>query len=66
MATIYTTDGDYLSQGLQGSDVCDHAIQTARMWAEQRNEAVVLEDDDGVWLVQPDGSTSDYSHAWAL
>lgn len=53
MATIYTTDGETLSDGLQGCDACDEAILAAERIAEERGEDVILEDDDGTWLVTP-------------
>lgn len=56
MATIYTyKTTDIITDGLQGSDVCDEAIIAARYAAKERGEAVVLDDDDGVWLVHPNG-----------
>ena len=53
MASIYTTGGDTLSDGLQGCNVCDEAIQSAQRQADQRGTEVVLDDDDGSWLVHP-------------
>ena len=56
MAEIYDYEtGDAITVGLQGSRVCDEAIQAARRIAADRNEPVELHDDDGVWLVHPDG-----------
>lgn len=60
MASIIDIDtGDYITQGLQGCSVCDTAIHTARRIAAERNEAVILDDDDGEWLVQPDGTVTE-------
>lgn len=59
MASIYTMDGDTLTEGLQGCDTCDEAILAARQTADQRGESVHLSDDDGEWIVYParaDGS----------
>lgn len=56
MAAIYDLEGCALTQGLQGSDTSDEALQTARRMAADRGEAVHLDDDDGEWLVDPDGS----------
>lgn len=56
MATISDMQGQYLSQGLQGRNACDAAIQAARRMAAERNEDVLLDDDDGEWIVHPDGS----------
>ena len=39
--------------GLQGCDVCDKAIQTAKRIADDRGSAVALADDDGYWIVHP-------------
>ena len=56
MAEIYDYEtGDELTAGLQGSSVCDEAIQAARWLAADRGEPVELHDDDGEWLVHPDG-----------
>jgi len=55
MATIYTVNGDQLSSGLQGSDVCDEAKRIAKQTARERNEAVVLEDAGEQWTVHPTG-----------
>lgn len=62
-ATIYTTDGNILTQGLQTADVCNEAIRVARSTAAQRSEDVVLDDSDGVWLVRPDGKAVEISRA---
>lgn len=57
MAEIYSYEEGYvIAVGLQGSDVCDDAIDTARRIAADRDERVELHDDDGVWIVSPDGS----------
>lgn len=56
MAAIYNYQtGDFITQGLQGCTMCDEALQIARHEAATRNEPVVLEDDDGQWVVSPDG-----------
>lgn len=56
-AAIYDAEtGDTITEGLQGCHVCDEAIQTARRIAAERDEPVHLTDDDGEWLVKPDGS----------
>ena len=56
MATIYYAEtGEYCTQGLQGSDVCDEAWQTAeRIAADNPEREYVLEDDDGVYLFSGD------------
>jgi hypothetical protein len=62
MATIYDPEtGNTLTDGLQGSKVCDEAINAARRKAADRGKDVVLEDDDGTWLVKPDGSAEEFS-----
>jgi hypothetical protein len=54
MATIYDYEtGQEMTCGLQGSSVCDVAIRVAQDLADHKDEPVVLEDDDGVWLVHP-------------
>lgn len=58
MAALYTTFGEAITVGLQGSVVCDEAIQAAKALARDRGHDVVLDDDDGSYLVSPDGSVS--------
>jgi hypothetical protein len=53
MAAIYSLDGNEITVGLQGCNVCDEALQTAKRIADDRNECVELVDDDGRWLVHP-------------
>lgn len=61
MASIYDYwDGTLITGGLQGSNVCDEAIDTAKYLADHRDEPVHLEDDDGEWIVHPDGSVEVY------
>lgn len=56
MATIYSyTTGTTLTDGLQGRSVCDEAIRAAWRFAREGGEPVVIE-DDGTWIVQPDGT----------
>ena len=56
MASIYNKNGEYLTQGLQGSKVCDEAIKVAKRMAKNRNEEVYLEDDGWIYAILPDGS----------
>jgi len=59
MAGIYTMDGNELCVGLQGCRLCDEAIQQAEAWADLLGTDVLLDDDDGEWIVHPraeDGS----------
>ncbi len=57
MAAIYDYEnGNEICNGLQGSDACDEAIDAARGIACDRGEDVYLCDDDGEWVVHPDGS----------
>jgi hypothetical protein len=63
MATIYDlNEGMELTAGLQGSDACDEAWLTACAIANDRDEAVILDDDDGCWRIDPDGKRE--SFAW--
>ena len=65
MADIYDYEtGDVITQGIQGSTICNAAIHWARNIAADRGEPVVLDDDDGSWLVQPDGSCQEFE--WPL
>lgn len=55
MATIYDAEtGHTLEEGLQGSrsEMHDEAWQVAIIY----DSHVILEDDDGVWAFDPDGS----------
>ena len=57
MAAIYDYEtGNTITEGLQGCDTCDRAINMAIEMAAERGVPVVLDDDDGQWLVKPDGS----------
>jgi len=54
MAELYDLQTGYtITEGLQGSSVCDEAIIIARSEARQRGRIVLLDDDDGQWLVGP-------------
>lgn len=56
MAAIYDTiTGDTIADGLQGCDRCDEAIRAAIRIAAERNADVHLVDDDGDWIVHPNG-----------
>lgn len=55
MAAIYDMDtGDTITDGLQGCNTCDEALDMARRIAAERGESVHLVDDDGEWSVAPD------------
>ena len=56
MATIYDRDGNLLTAGLQGCNVCDEAIIVAQRIANGMGEPVILEDDDGEWIIEPDAA----------
>ena len=65
MAEIYDYGtAEPLALGLQGALVCDEAINLARWYAANNNEPVVLEDDDGYWLVSPDGGVEEIDDDW--
>ena len=56
MASLYDNSNGYLiTDCLQGSDTCDEALDIAKQEAERRNEDILLDDDDGYWLIKPDG-----------
>ena len=66
MAAIYDYQtADTLSDGLQGSKVCDEARRTAQKKAAELGKAVVLEDDDGCWLINTKGDVLPLSKDWA-
>jgi len=57
MANIYRAlTLDTISEGLQGCRVSDEALQSARAIAASRGEDVVLDDDDGYWMVDERGN----------
>ena len=57
MAAIYDMDtGDTITDGLQGCNRCDEALDMARAIAAERGVSVHLSDDDGQWAVAPDGA----------
>jgi len=58
MAGVYTRYGVTIAEGLQGCHICDEAIQIAISAARERGVAVELLDDDGEWIVHPDGACS--------
>jgi len=59
MAAIYDYETGYaITEGLQGSETCDEAINMAREIAQDRDEPVELHDDDGRWVVYPSGRKS--------
>lgn len=58
MATIYDMDGEVIAAGLQGAFRSDEAIQAAHNLAG--NAPVILEDDDGDWMVHPDGDVEEF------
>lgn len=59
MAEVYDCEtGDIITGGMQGSAVCSEAIQAAQRIAKDRGEPVLLADDDGQWIVHPDGAAS--------
>lgn len=64
MANIYSIDGMYLAEGMQGSSVCDEAWLAAKSIAAERDEDVMLEDDDGNWIIHPDGSREEAGPEW--
>lgn len=56
MAAIYDYEtAALITDGLQGSNVCDEAILATKRIARDLGEAVILEDDDGLWIVRPRG-----------
>ena len=55
MVDIYTMTGEEITMGLQGSAVCDEAMQAAKAIARDRGETVRLEDDGDLLDVHPDG-----------
>lgn len=58
VASIFTMFGEKITTGLPVSAVSDEAFRAAQRIAAHRGEAVVLADDDGEWIIQPDGSAT--------
>lgn len=57
MAAIYDYNTGYaITEGLQGCRVCDDAIHLAHEIAQERERSVILDDDDGSWIVHSDGT----------
>lgn len=64
MASIYDINtGHEITTGLQGSKVCDQAIICAKQIAVRKRETVILDDDDGEWLVGPRGGIRRFTKA---
>ena len=56
MAAIYNYQtGDVICEGLQGSNACDYAWHVACELAAEQDQPVVLDDDDGEWIIHPTG-----------
>ena len=55
MARLIDLNGDIITDGVQGSRVCDAAAKMALRLAAERHENIQLEDDDGNWLATPAG-----------
>jgi hypothetical protein len=56
MASIYDLNtGHTITVGVQGSSVSTEARNMARRIAKDRNRSVLLEDDNGDWIVGPRG-----------
>lgn len=65
MAGIYNyLTTDTITDGLRGSTWSDDARQTAHSIAREKCQPVVLEDDDGIWLVYPDGTRETLPLMW--
>jgi hypothetical protein len=64
MATIYDKNGEHLTQGLQGSAVCDEAIQCARRLAARGGETVCVDDDGEYYAVEADGEKHTRGTEW--
>jgi len=56
MASLFDLrSGHTITEGLQGSSVCNDALRIARARAKESKRSVLLEDDDGDWIVGPRG-----------
>jgi len=56
MAAIYdAVTGAPITEGLPGCKICDEAQIVARCIAARCNLFVLLSDDDGDWIVKPNG-----------
>ena len=61
MAAIYTMDGYTITAAIEGCKVSDIAIRTAERQARERGEDVHLVDDDGEWIISPNGHAERYA-----
>jgi hypothetical protein len=56
MATMYDYDtGNVLMADMEGRNVSGFANDATRFWSFISGRILVLEDDDGKWIVHPDG-----------
>ena len=56
MASLFDLlSGHTITEGLQGSDICNDALRTARAIAKETKRSVLLDDDDCEWIVGPRG-----------
>jgi hypothetical protein len=56
MAALYDLNsGHTITEGVQGSSVCNDALNMAKAIAKERRRTVILDDDDGEWLIGPSG-----------
>ena len=59
MATIYDTTGETIAY-VRGVDMGGIGIQAAYEIAEMDGAPVILEDDDGDWMVHPSGDVEEF------
>src|SRR6201996_3535233 len=63
-ATIYDYETAMpITEGLQTARVCDEAIIAAKRIAKEAGKSVVLEDSDGMWIVDAEGYCEEMSEA---
>ena len=68
-ATIYTENGEILTEGLQSAAQCDAAKQAARDLAREVGRLVIVEDPEtphGAYGVTPDGETVAVHGWWSV
>lgn len=64
MAALYDLiSGHTITAGVQGSNACDAAIRMAKSIAKDSRRTVMLDDDDGEWLVGPSGRVRRFTPA---
>ncbi len=64
MATLFDLlSGDTITEGVPGCNTCDEGIRMALRIAQDGRRTVILDDDDGEWLIGPRGRVRRFTAA---